>query len=85
MLFNTTPAKHGTVPIRAGDGIRDVNISFGDLTLPDVTNSAEFAGSVKQVMRKAICDDYRTQRCFSEAISSQMLGKGVGNARHWKN
>lgn len=85
ILLGGHSLKQDIVPVRAGNGVGDVNISFGDLTLPDVTDSAEFAKSVKQVMRNAICDDYRTQKCFSEAISSQMLGKGIGMARHWKN
>ena len=84
-IFGVNMTKSGSVQAQPMGGMGDVNVTFGDLTLPDVTNSEEFAGSVKQVMRKAICDDYRTQKCFSEAISSQMLGKGVGIARHWKN
>lgn len=89
-IFGVNMARDNNASMQANGNPGGVNINvggltFGDLTLPDVTNSEEFAGSVRQVMRKAICDDYRTKKCFSEAISSQMLGKGVGIARHWKN
>ena len=62
----------------------DVNISFGDLTLPDVTNSAEFASTVKGVMRDAMCNDTKTIKCMTEVVSSQQLGKGVGKANLYR-
>ena len=63
----------------------DVNISFGDLTLPDVTNSAEFASTVKGVMRDAMCNDAKTIKCMTEVVSSQQLGKGVGRANLYRH
>lgn len=63
----------------------DVNISFGDITLPDVTNSAEFVDSVENVMRGAVCKNGKTLKCLTEAVSSQQLGKGIGKARMYRN
>ena len=62
----------------------DVHIEFGDLVLPDVTNSAEFANSVEGVMRNAICKNGKTAKCFTEAVSSMQMGRGIGNARLYK-
>lgn len=62
----------------------DVRIEFGDLVLPDVTNSAEFANSVEGVMRNAICKNGKTTKCFTEAVSSMQMGRGIGNARLYK-
>lgn len=62
----------------------DVRIEFGDLVLPDVTNSAEFANSVEGVMRNAICKNGKTAKCLTEAVSSMQMGRGIGNARLYK-
>ena len=63
----------------------NIEVTFGDLVLPDVTNSAEFADSVESVMREAICKNGKTTQCITEAVSAKQLGKnGVGNARLYK-
>lgn len=63
----------------------NIEVTFGDLVLPDVTNSAEFADSVESVMREAICKNGKTTQCIAEAVSAKQLGKnGVGNARLYK-
>lgn len=59
----------------------DVNITFGDLTLPDVTNSAEFADSVESAVKNAICKDGRTMQCITEGVSSKLLDRSIGHAR----
>ena len=59
----------------------DVNISFGDLTLPDVTNSKEFADTVEGVMRDAMCKNGKTAKCFTEAMTANQIGKNsIGSA-----
>ena len=66
-------------------GIGDVNISFGDLNLPDITDSAQFANSVENVIRDAICKNGKTTKCITEAVSANQLGKsGVGNALRYR-
>lgn len=63
----------------------NIEVTFGDLVLPDVTNSAEFADSVESVMREAICKNGKTTQCITEAVSAKQLGKnGIGNARLYK-
>ena len=63
----------------------NIEVNFGDLVLPDVTNSSEFADSVESVMRNAICKEGKTTKCIAEAVSAKQLGKnGVGNARLYK-
>lgn len=63
----------------------NIEVTFGDLVLPDVTNSAEFADSVESVMREAICKNGKTIQCITEAVSAKQLGKnGIGNARLYK-
>lgn len=63
----------------------NIEVTFGDLVLPDVTNSAEFADSVESVMREAICRNGKTTQCITEAVSAKQLGKnGIGNARLYK-
>lgn len=63
----------------------NIEVTFGDLVLPDVTNSAEFADSVESVMREAICRNGKTTQCITEAVSAKQLGKNdVGNARLYK-
>ena len=63
----------------------NIEVTFGDLVLPDVTNSAEFADSVESVMREALCKNGKTTQCITEAVSAKQLGKnGVGNARLYK-
>ncbi len=83
VLLGGRSLKQDIVPVRTGNGVGDVNISFGDLALPDVTDSAEFAKSVKQVMRNAMCYDHRTRKCVTEAVSAQILGRGKGMAVPW--
>lgn len=76
-----------TLPIfeRNIGGVGDVNISFGDLTLPNVTNSAEFVDSVESVMRNAVCKNGKTLQCMTEGISAKIMGKSLGNARLYRN
>lgn len=65
----------------------NIEVTFGDLVLPDVTNSAEFADSVESVMREAICRNGKTTQCITEAVSAKQLGKNrnsIGNARLYK-
>lgn len=63
----------------------NIEVTFGDLVLPDVTNSAEFADSVESVMREAICKNGKTTQCITEAVSAKQLGKkDIGNARLYK-
>lgn len=65
----------------------NIEVTFGDLVLPDVTNSAEFADSVESVMREAICKNGKTTQCITEAVSAKQLGKNrnsIGNARLYK-
>lgn len=76
-----------TLPIleRNIGAVGDVNISFGDLTLPNVTNSAEFVDSVESVMRNAVCKNGKTLQCMTEGISAKIMGKSLGNARLYRN
>lgn len=63
----------------------NIEVTFGDLVLPDVTNSAEFADSVESVMREAICKNGKTTQCITEAVSAKQLKKNsIGNARLYK-
>lgn len=64
--------------------VGDVNISFGDLTLPNVTNSVEFADSVENVIRNAVCKNGKTLQCMTEGISAKIMRKSIGNARLYK-
>lgn len=59
----------------------DVNITFGDIELPNVTDSQDFANSVESVVRNAMCKNGKTLNCVTEAVSAKQLGKGVGHAR----
>ena len=59
------------------------NITFGDITLPDVLNSKQFVNSVEQVMRDAMCKNGQTKRCMMEAITAPMPGKGKLTAYKW--
>lgn len=61
-----------------------VTISFGDLTLPNVTDSREFADSVEESIRNAMCRNGKTLQCVTEAVSSNMLGNGSGSARLYR-
>lgn len=69
-------------PVR--NEIGDVNISFGDLTLPDVTNTAEFADSVESVIRNAMCRNGKTKECVKSAIVTPMLGKNSLSANKYR-
>lgn len=60
------------------------NITFGDITLPDVLNSKQFVNSVEQVMRDAMCKNGLTKRCMMEAITAPMLGKGTLTAHRYR-
>lgn len=53
----------------------DVNITFGDIELPNVTDSAEFANSVESAIRNAVCKNGKTLNCITEAVSAKQLGK----------
>ena len=59
------------------------NITFGDITLPDVLDSKQFADRVEKVMRNAMCHNTQTRRCITEAITAPMLGKGTLTACRW--
>lgn len=63
-----------------------ISVEFnGDIVLPDVTNSKEFADSVEGVVRDAMCRNGKTTQCVAEAVSAKQLGKsGVGNARMYR-
>lgn len=60
------------------------NITFGDITLPDVLNSKQFVNSVEQIMRDAMCRNGQTKRCITEAITAPMLGKGKLTAYRYR-
>ena len=61
-----------------------INITFGDITLPDVTDSRQFANSVEQIMRDAMCKNGLTKKCITEAITAPMLGKGTLTAHRYR-
>lgn len=79
LIDTTLPVYQDRVPYPNAFG-GNVSISFGDLTLPDVTDSAEFAATVEKTMRNAICSQGRTAKCLTEAIASRMTDGGIGKA-----
>ena len=73
------------IPNFTRDTTSNIEVNFGDLVLPDVTNSSEFADSVESVIRNAICKNGKTTQCITEAVSAKQLGKNsIGNARLYK-
>ncbi len=62
----------------------DVNITFGDINLPNVTNSSEFAKNVESVMRNAMCAKGRTRKCVVESVASDFLGRRNGMETLWR-
>lgn len=73
------------IPNYTRDTTSNIEVNFGDLVLPDVTNSSEFADSVESVIRNAICKNGKTTQCITEAVSAKQLRKNsIGNARLYK-
>lgn len=62
----------------------NIDIKFGDITLPNVIDATDFAENVEQTLRDAMCKDGKTTRCVTEVISSKLLGKGIGSARLYR-
>jgi hypothetical protein len=62
----------------------DVNITFGDINLPNVTDSNEFTKSVESVIRSAMCTKGRTRKCVVESVSSDLLGRKNGMEKLWR-
>lgn len=63
----------------------DVTVQFGDIHLPNVTDSHEFAEHVESVVRNAMCRDGNTRKCITESVATKFLGKSsVGHAQLWK-
>ena len=62
----------------------DVNITFGDISLPNVTDSPEFAKTVEKVMRNSMCKKGDTRKCVAEAVASECLGRRNGMESLWR-
>lgn len=62
----------------------DVNITFGDITLPNVTDSNEFTKSVESAVRNAMCTKGRTRKCVVESVASDLLGRKNGMEKLWR-
>ena len=62
----------------------DVNITFGDIILPNVTDSNEFTKSVESAVRNAMCAKGRTRKCVVESVVSDLLGRKNGMEKLWR-
>lgn len=62
----------------------NIDIKFGDISLPNVIDAKDFADNVEQTIRNAMCKDGKTTRCVTEVVSSKLLGKGIGSGRLYR-
>lgn len=86
------PAAHGyTAQPPAGEAAQYVgggnvtmNVTFGDMNLPnvtDATSAGEMKGIVEDCLCEIVCTESRGFKCLSEGLYSKMLGRGIGHAR----
>lgn len=68
--------------MKAGDVT--MNVTFGDMNLPNVTdasNAAEVQDMVEDAVCNMMCTNSRGRKCVVESVASGLLGRGVGHAR----
>lgn len=67
-------------PQTGGMEIQNINIDLGGITMHEVNDPKTFG---KQ-LREEICQNGQTTRCITEAVISNAMGRGIGNARFFQ-
>ena len=71
-----------TLPTQTSSmGIQNINIDLGGITMHGVNDPKTFG----RQLREEICQNGQTTRCLTEAVISNAMGNGVGNARFYQH
>ncbi len=71
-----------TLPTQTSStGIQNINIDLGGITMHGVNDPKTFG----RQLREEICQNGQTTRCLTEAVISNAMGNGIGNARFYQH
>lgn len=74
-LLKTSPPPTGSI------GMQNIRIDLGGITMYGVNDPKTFG---KQ-LREEICQNGQTTKCITEAVISNAMGRGIGNARFYQH